>query len=156
VATGDELIEIESEKIAGAVEAAGSGILRRQLARPDEVVPVGGLLGIVAEAGVPDAEIDSAVADFLAQFAVSGSAEEKSGPEPEKSAVGGRTLRYLLRGDGKDAAILIHGFGGDLNAWLFNHQALAGGRRVYAVDLPGHGESTKDVGTGTIDELARE
>jgi pyruvate dehydrogenase E2 component (dihydrolipoamide acetyltransferase) len=42
--------------------------------------------------------------------------------------------------------VLIHGFGGDLNNWLFNHEALAADREVYALDLPGHGESTKDVG----------
>ena len=50
--------------------------------------------------------------------------------------------------------ILVHGFGGDLNNWLFNHEALAGDRAVYALDLPGHGESTKDVGDGSLDTLA--
>jgi pyruvate dehydrogenase E2 component (dihydrolipoamide acetyltransferase) len=50
--------------------------------------------------------------------------------------------------------VLIHGFGGDLNNWLFNHEALAADREVYALDLPGHGESTKDVGEGTLESLA--
>src|SRR5437667_210407 len=44
--------------------------------------------------------------------------------------------------------------GDDLGNWLFNQQALAEKHVVYALDLPGHGESSKDVGAGTLDELA--
>jgi pyruvate dehydrogenase E2 component (dihydrolipoamide acetyltransferase) len=50
--------------------------------------------------------------------------------------------------------LLIHGFGGDLNNWLFNHEALAGPREVYALDLPGHGASTKVTGAASLDDLA--
>lgn len=155
VTQGEELVEIESEKIAGGVEAPADGVVRRQLVRTDDVVAVGGLLGVVADADVPEQEIDAVVADFLAHFSVKAVAAAAAGPEPEKIAVGGRTLRYLKRGDGNDAVILVHGFGGDLNNWLFNHEALAARRSVYALDLPGHGESTKDVGAGTLDELAQ-
>ena len=49
--------------------------------------------------------------------------------------------------------ILIHGFGGDHNNWLFNQDTLAASSLVYALDLPGHGGSSKDVGTGSIGEL---
>src|SRR5215218_770534 len=52
------------------------------------------------------------------------------------------------------ASSLIHGFGGDLNNWLFNTDRLAERRRVYALDLPGHGESSKDVGAGDLDAFA--
>jgi pyruvate dehydrogenase E2 component (dihydrolipoamide acetyltransferase) len=49
----------------------------------------------------------------------------------------------------------MHGFGGDLTTWLFNAETLAGSERsVYAFDLPGHGGSSKDVGGGTLAELA--
>jgi pyruvate dehydrogenase E2 component (dihydrolipoamide acetyltransferase) len=51
--------------------------------------------------------------------------------------------------------VLIHGFGGDLNNWLFNHADLAAGRTVWALDLPGHGESGKAVESGSLDELAQ-
>jgi pyruvate dehydrogenase E2 component (dihydrolipoamide acetyltransferase) len=50
--------------------------------------------------------------------------------------------------------VLVHGFGGDLNNWMFNHEALAAGRRVIALDLPGHGESGKQLEHGTLDELS--
>jgi pyruvate dehydrogenase E2 component (dihydrolipoamide acetyltransferase) len=50
--------------------------------------------------------------------------------------------------------VLVHGFGGDLNNWLFNTEKLAERRRVYALDLPGHGESSKDVGAGDLAAFA--
>jgi pimeloyl-ACP methyl ester carboxylesterase len=47
----------------------------------------------------------------------------------------------------------IHAFGGDLETWLSNHEDLASSRAVYALDLPGHGGSSKGVGTGTPGEF---
>ena len=40
--------------------------------------------------------------------------------------------------------MLLHGFGGDLNNWLFNAEPLSSERAVYALDLPGHGGSVKE------------
>jgi pyruvate dehydrogenase E2 component (dihydrolipoamide acetyltransferase) len=50
--------------------------------------------------------------------------------------------------------VLVHGYGGDKNSWLFVQQPLAEeGRRAIALDLPGHGASTKDVGDGSLQTL---
>jgi pyruvate dehydrogenase E2 component (dihydrolipoamide acetyltransferase) len=68
--------------------------------------------------------------------------------------VAGRRIRYVRRGDGGDAVVMVHGFGGRLENWAANQCALADGRTVVALDLPGHGESSLDVGTGSLDELA--
>ena len=46
-------------------------------------------------------------------------------------------------------------FGGDLDAWLFNQAPLAETRAVYAIELPGHGQSSKTVGEGTVEGLAQ-
>ncbi len=154
IAVGDEILEVESEKIAGAVEAPVAGVLRRQLAAEGDVLPVGGLLGVVAGADVPDAEIDAAVEAFQANFVPPTGDEEESGPAPERIEIDGRRIRFLKRGEGGTPLILVHGFGGDLNNWLFNHEALAAGRTVYALDLPGHGESAKEVGNGSLETLA--
>lgn len=153
VEAGEELIEVESDKIAGAVESAAAGVLRRHVVAVGDVVPVGGLLGVIADAEVADAEIDALVAEFLASFTPATAEEGAAGPQPEKVQIGGRSLRYLKLGAGGDPLVLLHGFGGDLNNWLFNHEALAAQRAVYALDLPGHGESSKDVGAGTLAEL---
>ena len=68
LAVGDEVAEVESEKINGAVESPAAGVLRRRVADVGDMVPVGGLLGVIAPADVPDAEIDAFVAEFQAAF----------------------------------------------------------------------------------------
>jgi pyruvate dehydrogenase E2 component (dihydrolipoamide acetyltransferase) len=145
LAVGDEVAEVETEKINGAVEAPAAGVLRRRVAAANDVIPVGGLLGVIADATVSDADIDAFVADFQASF-VPGEAEEDAGPQPQTVATEAGTLRFLLYGEGGDPLVLLHGFGGDLNNWLFNVEPLSAERAVYALDLPGHGGSTKQVG----------
>lgn len=149
---GDEVAEVETEKINGAVEAPAAGILRRRVAAVGEVIPVGGLLGVIAEARVSDQEIDAFVVEFQAGF-VPADADEEAGPAVETVALDGRTLRFLRQGEGGDPVVLLHGFGGDLNNWLFAAPALAAERIVYALDLPGHGGSSKDVGAGDLAAL---
>ncbi len=143
VAAGDELVEVETEKITGAVEATASGVLRRHVHPAGDVVPVGGLIGVIADASESDADIDAFVAEFEANFVPA--AEEDEGAQTEMA--GG--IRYLKQGDAGEPVVLIHGFGGDLDNWLFALPALAEEHTVYALDLPGHGGSSKDVGDGT-------
>jgi pyruvate dehydrogenase E2 component (dihydrolipoamide acetyltransferase) len=146
---GDEVVEVESEKINNAVETPKAGVLRRRVAKEGDVLPVGGLLGVIADASVPDEEIDAFVEEFQATFVPE---EEEAGvAEPETVEVGGRKIQYLKLGEGEGTPLLLlHGFGGDINVWVFNQEALAAERTVYAIDLPGHGGSTKDVGDGDL------
>jgi len=155
VSKGDEVLDVETDKISSGVECAFDGTLRRQVAQEGETLPVGALLGVVAAADASDADIDAAIAEFQRDFTPSAAADDAGGPQPEKAQIGGRTIRFLKLGDGTGTpAVLIHGFGGDLNNWLFNHAELAAHRPVWALDLPGHGESAKAVETGSLDELA--
>jgi pyruvate dehydrogenase E2 component (dihydrolipoamide acetyltransferase) len=154
VTKGDDMLDVETDKISSSVEAPFSGVLRRQIARPDETLAVGALLGIVVEGEASEAEIDTVVEQFQASFVPGDGAEEDSGPKPQKVELNGRVIRYFERGDGGVPLLLIHGFGGDLNNWMFNHEALASGRRVIAVDLPGHGESAKQLQRGDLGELS--
>src|SRR5579864_1974369 len=133
VKSGDELVEIETDKILGSLEAPASGILVRKVASENSVVPIAGLLGVITETSAPEAEIDAFIADFQASFVPEAAERETSGPAPQTLELQGRSLRYLRRGEGHDPAVLIHGFGGDLNSWLFNHEALAGDRAVYGL-----------------------
>ncbi|HYS63718.1 MAG TPA: acetoin dehydrogenase dihydrolipoyllysine-residue acetyltransferase subunit [Paraburkholderia sp.] len=154
VAKGDEILDVETDKISSGVECAFDGILRRQIAQQGDTLPIGALLAVVADAETPDAEIDAEVQAFQRDFVPASAAAGESGPQPEKAQIGGRTVRYLKLGEGGTPAVLIHGFGGDLNNWLFNHADLAAHRTVWALDLPGHGESGKAVETGGVGELA--
>lgn len=153
VTAGEEVAEVETEKILAAVEVRDDGILRRQVAKPGEVLPVGGLLAVLANESTPDTELDAYVADFQRNF-VPEEVEDGEGEQgPEVVEVGSRRLRFLKRGRSGEALVLIHGFGGGLNNWLFNLDALAVHHVVYALDLPGHGTSSKDVGDGSLEVL---
>jgi pyruvate dehydrogenase E2 component (dihydrolipoamide acetyltransferase) len=152
VAVGDDVAEVETEKINGVVESPAAGILRRRVAAAGDVIPVGGLLGVIADASVPDADIDSFIEEFQASF-VPEEAEEEAGPAPETVAVESGKLRFMRHGEGGEPLVLLHGFGGDLNNWLFTAPALAGEYVVYALNLPGHGGSSKDVASGELDFL---
>ncbi len=65
-----------------------------------------------------------------------------------------RDIGYKEMGTGEPALILLHGLSGDLNGWALNQRVLAANRRVIAIDLPGHGRSTRDIGDGTAPVLA--
>ena len=141
ISVGEAILEVETDKIAGAVESSDAGVLRRRVGEADTVYPVKALLGVIAPPEVPDAEIDAFVAAYVTPPADEG--EDESGPKYEWAELSSGPVRYAKRGSGDDAVILIHGFGGDLDNWLFNLDALAEGATVYALDLPGHGQSSK-------------
>ena len=138
---GDAILEVETDKIAGSVEAHEPGVLRRRVGQADTIYPVKTLLGVIADPSVPDSEIDAFVAAYVAP--VVDEDEEDQGPKYEFAETPAGSLRYAKRGDGAETVILIHGFGGDLDNWLFNIDSLAEKATVYALDLPGHGQSTK-------------
>src|SRR5215813_8970205 len=156
LAAGEELLEIETTKITNVFEAPEAGILRRIVAPADATLPVGALLAVVAPEQVSESEID----DFVAGFEVpEPPAEMSTGAEaarPRDVNAAGLRLRYLeLReGDGVPV-LLLHGFGADLNTWMFTQPTLAEGRRVIALDLPGHGGSTKEAGAADVKSLSK-
>jgi len=63
---GDALLEIETDKIVNSVEAPVSGVLRRILGAPGEVRAVGALIGVFADAEVPESEVDRFIGSFVA------------------------------------------------------------------------------------------
>ncbi len=151
VKPGDAILEIETDKIAGSVEAAEPGVLRR-VGATDTMYPVKTLLGVIADPSVPQSEIDAFVGSYIVPVGEDG---EDDGPKFEFAEVDGLKLRYSKTGDSGDAVIMIHGFGGDLGSWMFNVDALAEGATVYALDLPGHGQSTKRIDDPSIAGLAK-
>lgn len=62
--------------------------------------------------------------------------------------------RLALLGGAGPALVLIHGFGADRFGWAANAHALFAKARVWAAELPGHGEAPAEVGDGSADTLA--
>jgi pyruvate dehydrogenase E2 component (dihydrolipoyllysine-residue acetyltransferase) len=160
VGKGDDLADIETEKIAGTLESPLAGPLRRIVAEPGVDLPVGATLAVVAPAEVPDDEIEAVVAEAMAQLE-SGELGGEDEVAPSTVEIDGRSISYLTLGEAAggggadgDPVVLVHGFGGDKNSWLFVQQPLSETHLVHALDLPGHGQSGKDVGDGSLDTLA--
>jgi pyruvate dehydrogenase E2 component (dihydrolipoamide acetyltransferase) len=155
LALGDEIMDIETEKIANTFEALDAGILRRRVAVADETLGVGALLGVLASADTSDEDIDAFIADFQANYVPPEPPEEdEAGANYEWLNLGDQKIRYLRMGDGAQNIVLIHGFGGDLDLWLFTQEPLAANASVYSLDLPGHGQSSKAVEDGSVAGLA--
>lgn len=58
-------------------------------------------------------------------------------------SVKGIRVRYWSAGEKGPAVVLIHGLGGYIENWIYNIGPLAEAHRVYAMDLPGFGQSDK-------------
>jgi pyruvate dehydrogenase E2 component (dihydrolipoamide acetyltransferase) len=152
VAVGDAILEVETDKIASAVEAVSAGVLRRIIGQTDVIYPVKALIGVLADDDVADADIDAFISGYTAPAA---EMEEEAGPAYQFAETPAGSLRFTKRGDGGEVVVLVHGFGGNLDNWLFNIDALAAEATVYALDLPGHGQSSKSVAEPSLKGLSR-
>src|SRR5579871_1794538 len=152
VAPGTEVAEVETTKTAGPVESGRAGVLRRQVARIGTTLPVGGLIGVISDPDVPDAEI----ADFIVAHAVPSEAGgADSSPASRSVASGSGRFNVLDAGEGAPAFLLIHGFGGSLDSWSLLQNELAREHRVIAFDLPGHGDSSVALADWSLEAMSR-
>ena len=82
VAKGEEIFEMESDKIVNVWESPADGILRRVMAEEGDTHQVGQLLGVIASAEVDDEAIDN----FIAEFSKGVGTDGKTGDTPPASA----------------------------------------------------------------------
>ena len=155
VSEGDDLVDIETTKITNTLESQYSGTFRKLVAEEGETHPCGMIIGVIVEGDAPDSDIDAFVESFKENYDPADVAAEAGGPEPETIEAASKRIQYVKMGEGDGTPIIfVHGFGGDLNNWLFTQPALSEDRVTYAIDLPGHGGSIKDVGDGSLPNLA--
>ncbi|MCZ0734889.1 acetoin dehydrogenase dihydrolipoyllysine-residue acetyltransferase subunit [Phreatobacter sp. AB_2022a] len=152
IVPGQEIMDVETDKIANAVEAPDGGLLRRRIGEVGLVYPVKALLGVMAPAETSDAEIDAFVSDFAVPTA--GGGDEDDGPVHHFVHTPSGRLRYAMRPGEGTPTVFVHGFGGDLDNWLFNIDAAAAAGPAYALDLPGHGGSDKAIARPGLAALA--
>ena len=151
---GLEICDIETSKIANAMEATVSGVVLRRVAAEGSTLPVGALLAVVGDSGATSADIEAFVAKFEEEFATAAKSASEAVPANEKVAIADTHINFVKMGDDGSALLFLHGFGGDLNSWMFNQPVLAERHRTYALDLPGHGASGKAVADGSVPALS--
>ena len=154
VAPGDGIVEIETTKVVNELEATAGGVVHRLLVEADATVPVGSLLGVIAEGDMSEAEIDAFVDEFAITAASKAAGDDRT-TAPHRLDIGGRAINVLALGTGNGIpALLVHGLGGSIDGWRFTQPALGEDRTVWALDLPGHGDSAVDVDDGSVATLA--
>ena len=78
---GDELVDIETDKIVNTMEAPVGGVVCRQLVEAGATLRVGELLGVIATGDADDSDIDAFVRDFVpadASFGIDAGAEDET------------------------------------------------------------------------------
>jgi pyruvate dehydrogenase E2 component (dihydrolipoamide acetyltransferase) len=153
VEEGADIAEIETSKITNVMESPASGSLLRIVCEPDISVPVGQLLAVMGPTDADAAAVDAFI-DTFEPMAGGDDGQVARGPTVGAVDTALGAMTYAETGEGEPPLVLIHGFGGDRNNWLFNVDAWARDRRVVSLDLPGHGGSTKAVGAGDVKALA--
>src|SRR5690349_4309607 len=112
VKAGDELVDIETEKVTNVYQSPYAGKLRHVAALGD-LVATGALFGVIADAAVTTSDIDSFVSTYQSSTPSSSLAERRAAPTLVD--IGGRRLRYRRMGvhDEVTPLLLLHGFGAD-------------------------------------------
>jgi pyruvate dehydrogenase E2 component (dihydrolipoamide acetyltransferase) len=94
VAKGDEVFEMESDKIVNVWDSPVDGVLRRIIAGEGDARPVGALLGVIAAADVDDADIDAFIASFGDEQARPDTAPTESSAPATAAKTGGPNDAY--------------------------------------------------------------
>ena len=154
VTPGQEVLEIETTKITNVVESSAGGVLRRRVVGEGTTAPVGALLGVLAGPEVEEADVESFVADYREHEAEI-EAEAAPATAPRVVEAGPHRINVLSVGAGAGApVVLLHGFGGGIDAWAFNQESLGESRAVHVIDLPAHGGSSPGASGGVADLAA--
>ena len=156
VKAGQDLLDIETSKITNTVESSASGVFRRLVEEAGAHVYVGQLIGVIAAESVGSELIDQYVDTFQKNY-VPPDARETEESNAKFVETDHQRIHYLSIEESESQhrpVILIHGFGGDCNNWMFNLVELGKTLPVFALDLPGHGVSGKAVDSGCLAEMA--
>ena len=110
VEKGEDLFEVETEKITNKIESPGSGTLFQIVVPAGETVPVGTILAIIAEAGEQPERIEGIqageVVEAEAKAASSQAAEEKAKPQEQKRIVSTPSARRVAKELGVDLSLV--------------------------------------------------
>ncbi len=116
VEKGENLFEVETEKITNKIESPESGILFQIVVPAGESVPVGTILAVIAKAGEQPERIQGIQAGEVKEVQAGGggstTAETKAGPQEKKRVLSTPSARRLAKELGIDLS-LVSGSGPD-------------------------------------------
>ena len=155
VSKGDMILEIETEKVVNEMESPEDGKILKICASEGDTVPVGSIIAVCAKKDASNEEVNLFIEEFNSNFKAEVNTNENEEDKNEKIKISDLEINFMKNINSKKENILfIHGFGGDLNNWMFNQNELSENFNTYAIDLPGHGISEKNIHSATLDELA--
>ena len=73
---GQEIVEIETDKIANVLESPSSGTLKKIVAQPGEVLPVAALIGVITNGDVSETELEAFIEQEQAAAATAAEAPD--------------------------------------------------------------------------------
>ena len=116
VEKGENLFEVETEKITNKIESPGSGILFQVVVPTGTTVPIGTILAVIAEAGEQPERIEGIqageVVEMKAEAGKPQSAEAETGPKEKKRILATPSARRVAKELGVDLT-LVPGTGPD-------------------------------------------
>jgi len=153
---GDPFVEIETEKVVNEFESPVEGFLIKKCTELDEKIPVGSLLALFSNTKkISNELIENYINNFNENFKNTSESDGNDLLSSKKIYINELEINYLQIGESNQKNILlIHGFGGDLNNWMFNQEELSNDFNVYSLDLPGHGLSSKNFNNISISSLS--
>ena len=155
ISKGEMLLEIETEKVVNEMESPEDGKILKICANEGDTVPVGSLIAVCGKGDTSDKDIDEFINDFNSNFESEINLEEGAEDNNEKIKVSDIEINFVKNVNSKEDNILfIHGFGGDLNNWMFNQTDLSNNFNTYSLDLPGHGMSEKKIDNSSLDDFS--
>ena len=98
---GDNLVEIETEKVVNEFESPESGILLKKIAEENIKLNVGSLIGVLGEKNVDDNSINQFVKEFQSNFQNQNISEEDDIDLNKKIMIKDLEINYMQIGEGK-------------------------------------------------------
>jgi pyruvate dehydrogenase E2 component (dihydrolipoamide acetyltransferase) len=86
IAKGDELVDIETDKIVNSFEATHDGVLVRIIAQEGEELDVGALIGVMASEMVSDEEVDAFIASNSGSESPAKAVDDQQAPLASKTS----------------------------------------------------------------------
>ncbi len=149
---GEEILEIETDKITNVIEAENTTQLQKILVPAGKTAKCGEPLAILSNEALSDVEISS----MIETNNFSDDSDEKL-PEERFVLVEDLKIRVVTRLSKTNGlpVILIHGFGADASSWQLVESHLLENYSLHTIELPSHGGSSIALNHTSVTDLTK-